>query len=457
METYLWNEMRRHVSACRQSWHTPGHKSGRVVPQMLKEAWGGDVFRYDLTEVGELDVLYRETGVLAESQRAAAEAFEAAFACYLTGGSTLGLLAAVYALGREKTVLVGRHAHQSVWHALALAGAEVVPLLPEQDEEGRFTGVAERTLARALDAHPEARLLVVTDPTYYGDRHENDALAALAQSRGLRVLVDGAHSAHFGWHEALPPRPAGDVVVASLHKMLPAPTGAAVLYGRDPALLAPVRSALRLFASTSPSYLLLAGSELAVAEAAGREGRARWGAAAEKGRALAEDLNKIDGVRVHQREDPLRLHVAVAGFQGAELSRALAQAGHDVEMADGRGVLLLFGADGPSPHLAETVRNLAVCKSKRGGGKPWPKEKPPRFQLPEVCLPMVTALFAPGETLPLAETVGRVAAEHIMAYPPGCPLVLPGERIEAATPVLAAEAGLGPGTPVRVVEKGWRV
>lgn len=457
METYLWNEIQRHVSAGRQSWHTPGHKSGRVAPQMLKEAWGGDVFRYDLTEVGRLDVLYQETGVLAQSQHAMAEAFEAAFACYLAGGSTLGLLASVYALGRGQTVLVGRHAHQSVWHALALAGAQVVPLMPEQDDEGRFVGVAERTLAQALEDHPKARLLVVTDPTYYGDRYENETLAALAQSRGLRVLVDGAHSAHFGWHKALPSRPAGDVVVASLHKMLPALTGAAVLYGRDPALLAPIRSALRLFASTSPNYLVLAGSELAVAEAAGREGRARWGAAAEKGRALAAALKNTDGVRVHQGEDPLRLHVAVDGFRGTELSRALAQAGHDVEMADGRGVLLLFGADGPSDHLRSTVQNLALRQRKRAGGTSFAKEKPPSFQLPEVCLPMVAALFAPGETLPLEKAVGRVAAEHIMAYPPGCPLVLPGERIEAHTAILAVEAGLQPNTPVRVVEKGWRV
>lgn len=458
METPLWQALLRHVGENRTSLHTPGHKSGQIMPPALAAAWGDEVFRYDLTEVGDLDVLYRGDGVLAQSQAAVAEECGAAFARYLLGGSTLGILAGIMACGRGQTVLVPRHAHQSVYHAVALAGATPVYLQPDRDAAtGLALGVSTATLRRALAAHPEAALLVVVDPTYHGARYDNAALVALARDAGLTVLTDAAHGAHFGWAAALPARPQGDVVVLSAHKTLPALTGASVLLGYDPALADAIDVALRLFASSSPSYLGMASLEAAFAYAASDAGRAALTAACASVQAARASLAALPGLHLWTppgEGDPLRLWLWLDGCSGADFAAALAARGRDVELAGQNGVLLLFAPGGvPDGLVADIAAAAADCRRTASVRPSCSAAATFDLPLPETVLPLRKALWARSEKIPFADACGRIAGDFLLDYPPGIPYLVPGERLDAAVHRACLGAGIDPARLFSVLVK----
>lgn len=454
MDTPLWRALERHVEEKRTSLHTPGHKSGRVLPEALAKAWGEAVFRYDLTEVGDLDVLYRGDGVLLESQAAVARECGASFARYLLGGSTLGILATILACARGKKVFVPRHAHQSVYHALALAGAKPVYLLPDRDAStGLPLGVSVEALQHGLHVHPDASLLVVVDPTYHGARYDNAALVALAQKAGLTVLTDAAHGAHFGWSEQLPARPQGDVVVLSAHKTLPALTGASVLLGYDASLAPLLDVALRLLASSSPSYLGMASLEAAFAYAASEGGRAAFQDAYREVKAARAALQDVAGLHIWQPPgecDPLRLALSIEGMSGEAFADALARRGRDVELSGKNGVLLLFAPGGVPEGLVRDIMAIAEKGHKRVAKA---EKKASFLPLPKALLPLSRALWAATEEVPFGEACGRIAGDFLLDYPPGIPYVVPGEVIDEALYHACLAFGIDPKRRFSVMKK----
>lgn len=434
MNTPLWQALQAAVRRNAASCHTPGHKNGRLVPEALREAWGTALFRYDLTEIPGLDNLAHPEGVLADSMAEWAAARGCAHVQYLLGGTSLGLKAALLALCRGRKVFVPHHAHHSIYEGLALAGAEAVTLEVQFDPAlGIPLGVAPETLAAALRAHPDCKHMVLVHPTYHGITWQNKVLLSLAKQAGLTTIVDEAHGAHFT--STLTPPSAlalgADVVIESAHKTLPCLTQASVMLIRDQALVAPLCAAVALLHTTSPSYLLMASLEQAGAWLA-NEGAAVMAEGVARVRALEARAAGFEHLRIQRREawqqDPFKLYLTCDHASGETIARLLDERGCVAEMSDGRGCLLMLGLDGGDDSLDSDL--AAVDRALATIDEPIPEPcycaAPPRLQS------LADAWLAPRRRLPLAEAVGETAAALVEAYPPGIPLLVPGEEITQA-------------------------
>ncbi|HEY9761823.1 MAG TPA: aminotransferase class I/II-fold pyridoxal phosphate-dependent enzyme, partial [Trichocoleus sp.] len=249
--------------------YAPGHKRGQGTPLALKQLFGEAVFRADLPELPELDNLFAPTGVIAEAQDLAAEAFGAEQTWFLANGSTCGIEAAVLSTCRPgEKIIVPRNAHQSVVSALILSGAVPVWVQPQYDPDWDLVlGVTPDAIAQALSQHPDSRAVLLVSPTYHGVCSDLTAIAQLTHAQNIPLLVDEAHGPHFAFHPDLP-LPAlaagADLVVQSTHKVLSALTQASMLHVQgDRICRQRLQRALQLTQSTSPSYLLLASLDAA--------------------------------------------------------------------------------------------------------------------------------------------------------------------------------------------------
>lgn len=440
--TPLFTAMQRYLRRQPAVFHVPGHKQGRAAPPALRRWLGAGALQLDLTEAPGLDDLHAPSGVIAEAQALAAAAFGAARSFFLVGGTTAGIHAMLLAALRPgEAVLVPRHAHRSVHGGLILAGARPVWLPPAYDPDLAIPlGVPPEAVAQALDRHPEARALVVVHPTYHGIPAAIHPLVQLAHDRGLPVLVDEAHGAHFAFHPDLPPSAlaaGADAVAQSLHKTGGSLTQSSLLHLGYGCRLDPdrVQAALRLVQSTSPSYLLMASLDLARRELALR-GRRLWDRALALAAAAREALARVPGVRVvdYPGMDPTRLILDVRGrgLTGYEAAEQLWRQGVAVELA-GHGYLLAILSPGDGREslgrLVAAVRRLRPSRRRKAGAGVGPPGLPP---WPEVVLTPREAALGRQEAVPLSRSEGRIAAELVAPYPPGIPVLAPGERITPA-------------------------
>ena len=441
----------------RVSLHTPGHKRGSGLPAAFARlAW--PLAAWDATEIPGLDDLYDPHGPLREAQDLAARAFGSESAHFLVGGATAGNLAAVLAALRPGDLaLVARGAHQSVWRALDLARARVVPLWPRVLRRGgaAYLGpLAAGTVAAALRAHGDAAALIVTSPTYHGAVSDVSALAAAAHAAGAAVVVDEAHGAHLPFHPALPPSAVSagaDLVVHSLHKMTAALTQTGLLHmcggrmdrGR-------VSAALRTVQTSSPSYLLMASIDAVRAQLATDGERlltallAALSAGAERLRACAPGLlaapapADVEALRC----DPCKwtLDAAALGCAGSELAAKLRERyGIFAELYDERHVLLLWTYGNGVYDVERTVSALAGLHDGRPAAAVRPAGGCGADALTAAAdefagvFPVIHP-FTGRERIaraPLAAAAGRELAEAIVPYPPGIPLALRGEPLPA--------------------------
>jgi arginine/lysine/ornithine decarboxylase len=434
--------------------HVPGHKSGAVwhagdshdqeagSAGALVDRLAG-ILPYDLTELPGLDDLHAPSGAIAEAETLAAACFGARETAFLVGGSTVGNLAAVLALvAPGDLVLVDRNAHKSIWHALQLAEARVV-LLDTVVVDGVPFGPDPAQVIATMSAHPETKAVFLTRPTYYGTAIALKEIITHAQNLNIPVCVDEAHGAHYGLHAALPPSAlalGADLVVQSTHKMLPALTMSAMLHmqgDRIPA--ARVRQLLRMLQSSSPSYPLLAGLDLA-----------RRYAATQAERDIAESLTLLN-----QTAEALGWALGADAFKwvitdptgsrtGYELYETLQAAGFYPELADMRHVVLYHGLKVDAAILNKLVAVLSQMDVTLVA--PRPESASPRTV---AAAQVVTAfsrsqLAQPTRIVPVHEAVGERVAEMVIPYPPGVALLIPGERITAeviATLAQLREAG----------------
>ncbi len=390
--------------------HTPAHR-GHV-----DAAYGramGAALALDLTELEETDDLRDPAGAIAEAQLLAAAHFGAARTWFLVGGASAGNLAALLVGAAGRKVVVARNAHVSVVNGLVLAGAEPVWVPVPWDADWDVAGcAAPGEIAAALEAQPEAAAVLLTAPSYFGDAAD---IAAIRRICGDRLLiVDEAHGAHIP--RAL--RGGADLVVHSAHKGLSGPTQGGYLHLGDPARLAPARisAALRLVQSTSPSYWLLAGLDAAR--------RAAATAHLPDVGFLHGELREA-GFVLRGGADPRRILVRVP--DGPDAYDALATRGVVCEAALPRAVMVLLGPDGlDAPERAKLLAALASL----GPGGEVAKGPPPPLPGAAVMSPRAAAM-AQSERLAAPAAIGRICAEAVCPYPPGIPVLVPGERIGA--------------------------
>ncbi len=451
------------------SFTIPGHKrlAGSLSPTL------GQILDADVPLYGGLDTVKLDSGVLARAESAAAALWGADWCRFSTGGSTHANQAVTLAVGRPgDTVLVARTAHRSTLLGLVLAG--LIPVWLPVDLDPRWgipTGLSPVTLRAAVASHPEAVAVLCVEPGYLGTLAPVGELAEIAHGAGLPLIVDQAWGAHLGFHPDYPRhalQQGADVLVTSAHKALPAFSQASMLmtrigrFGRFDA--GRWERAFEAGNTTSPSGAILASIDASRALLADPAGPAMLGRLAELLSGVRDSLRasgfgapgpedfapgRFDPAKLVIRTDPI-------GRSGVELESGLIRAGLPVEMADRDTIVPMIGLVDTRQTLhrfVETLLRLAESSHRRddltqpetadpvvtGSGTPWSVAA---ALLPPAPMTPRAAFFAPREALPLDAAVGRICAEVVAPYPPGIPVLVPGEEIttESVTALMSARA-----------------
>ena len=417
----------------------PGHKHD---VDLVGEIVTGDVPLYGgLAPVREADALVRR------AEARAAERLGADWCRYSVGGSTHGNQALALAVGEPgDTVVVDRTSHRSVLLGLVLAGLRPVWVHPTIHEPtGLPLGLAATTVADALRGHPEARAVFVNSPSYVGTCADVAALAEVTRAAGVPLVVDAAWGAHLGRHPDLPEHPfaaGADAVVTSAHKTLPALNQGAVVVART-GLLARDRldRAMDVTATTSPSGAILASIDGALALTAARS-EELFGALLARVRRSRDVLREVPGLvlpdastfgPVRFDDAKLLLLLATTGADGIPVDRDLGAAGYSLEMAD-RDLLVPMVTLADDDTVMQDLADVLASTIERHRGEPRPVGAHASWTVEaEQVLAPREAFFAEREPVPWGDAAGRVSAEVVAPYPPGVPLLAPGERITTAT------------------------
>ena len=423
--------------------HLPAHGRGRALAPGLRRLLRQPPGRWDLPELPAIGGPLEPEGAVAEAQRTVA-ALLGARRCWFGVNGASGLLqAALLALASPgERVLLPRNLHRSLLHGCLLGQLRPVLYdLPFDSATGLWLPPDPSHLALRLDqalaAGPLAALVLVS-PSYQGLAGDLAGLIGAAHQRGLPVLVDEAHGAHLGLDGRLPPAALGcgaDLVVQSLQKAAGGLAQSAVLLQGPAARLpqASIERALLWLQTSSPSALLLASSEAALLDLRSGAGRRRLARALDRGLRLRQRLQAC-GLPLLANQDPLRLvlHTAAIGINGLDADGWLMQRGVIAELPEPGALTFCLGLR-PPVALAWRLPQLLQRLRAQLGGAPFPPfTAPPLPAIAEPELPLGQAWRAPVERVPLALAAGRLAAEPLCPYPPGIPLLIPGERIDAA-------------------------
>lgn len=449
MKMPLNDALRSFADQDRVRLHMPGHK-GR----------GFAGARLDVTELSGTDNLHHPTGAIAESQRELARVYGSKAAHILVGGTTSGLVAAILAgAGEGDAVIVPSNSHRSVWTALTLGRIRGVFIDPVPDATLGFPrAVTSEQVAQALSAHPDCRGMVLTTPTYYGTVSDTRAIAERLHRAGKWLIVDEAHGAHLAFDKEYPTdavAAGADVVVQSTHKMLGALTQGSLLHRCSDRIDGARLSVwLAMLQSSSPNYGLMRSVERAVAEAADR-GAAVFGAIARAHRAAARASRATDNLFLYAPAgsyDASKWLYGVRDGSGMAVGRRLREQGIYCELETPRWLLALTGIGTTAEDLGQLIR--AVAESNRRVGRPAEKSdaKPvlPAGRFNQAW-PLWRAFGAAKRRVPLARAGGMISGEMLVPYPPGVPVVLPGDRLTA--PLIAyVQAQLAAGITVMGVD-----
>jgi arginine decarboxylase len=419
----------------------PGHKraAGRLS-LALAAVLAGDIPLY-----GGLDSVKLSGGMLSDAEARAATLWGADWCRFSTGGSTHANQALLMAIGRPgDAVLVSRSAHRSTLLGLVMAGLEPVWLPTELDDRfGLPIGVGEPVLRKALAARPDAKAVVLVEPSYLGTVSDVPALIGLAHSADIPVLVDQAWGAHFGFHPAVPAHAisqGADALVTSAHKTLPAYSQASILLARTQRLNpARLERAFEAGNTTSPAGSILASTDGARSLMAAR-GTELLESTVNTVTAARQQLRRIRGVLVPGPEDfapgrfdPAKLVVLLAGTgaSGIDVERDLLGAGLPVEMADHDTVVPIVTVADTERSVARLVDALTAAVV-RHAGQPRPVTSSVQWGPAAIAaMSPRDAFFADHATVDAAAAVGRVCAEVVAPYPPGVPVLVPGEVVTA--------------------------
>ena len=463
---YLYKKLKDYSASDFYGFHMPGHKrSARLT--------GADLpYDIDITEIEGFDDLHHAEGILRDAQGRAASVYHAEETHYLINGSTVGILSAVLGSTRRgDRMLMARSCHKSVYNAVLLNELEPVYLYPRLLDGTELNDqVTPGEVERLLDENPDIRVTVITSPTYGGVVSDIKEIADAVHRRGGILILDEAHGAHFGFHPMFPENGnvlGADIVIHSLHKTLPALTQTALLHMNGcQADRERVRMYLHMLQSSSPSYVLMAGIDECIRMLEERAGEV-FGQYTEL---LAGARNRLKGLSClelieTERYDASKIVVSTAGcidkkdnkkFTGKHLNDILREkyflememaaasciiamtSPADTEKGLERLVSALHEIDGKLVKISENAGNHSKGRDNGSYGD--------RAVLPEreawyceaegneqVYTPGQAAHLENRESIPLESCGGRVALEYAYIYPPGIPLIVPGERVSAET------------------------
>lgn len=411
--------------------HMPGHKRNRqLIPNRIP-------YELDITEIDGFDDLHHADGIIREAEARAARLYKAETTHFLVNGSTVGILSAILgSTNRGDKILVARNCHKSVYHAIDLNELEPVYIYPSHVESGMNGEISAEEVKTLLEREPEIRAVMIVSPTYDGVVSDVEKIAEIVHQYSIPLIVDEAHGAHFGFHPYFPEnanRKGADVVIHSVHKTLPALTQTALLHLNGPiADRKKIERYLHILQSSSPSYILIASIDVCMEflEQSGEREFETYVQALEK---VRERLGRLCHLKLIETEqyDRSKLVISVQNstLSSRELSKILREKYHlEMEMTAGNYILAMTSVGDTQEGLERFVSALeeidAACKES--------KEKHCFGSLPRtrLCLKSSEAVERKnGISIAWEDSVGLISMEYAYLYPPGIPLIVPGEEV----------------------------
>ena len=431
----IYEKLKAYSDSDYYGFHMPGHK------RKMHMSWDADPYTVDITEIEGFDDLHHAEGILKEAQERAARIYHADETHFLVNGSTVGILSAIAGVtNKGDQILVARNCHKSVYHAIYMNELNPVYLYPRFDSELQLNiEISAEDVRRALNRYPQIRAVMIVSPTYDGIVSDVAEIAKAAHEKGLPLIVDEAHGAHFGFHPYFPEnanQKGADIVIHSVHKTLPAFTQTALLHMNGNLVnREKVRRYLHMLQSSSPSYIFMASLDACVDFVDGKCENA-FELYVERLQKFREELKPLQHLQILRTEhydiSKVVISTANANITSPELADRLRKEYHlEMEMTGGTYVLAMTtvadtqeGLDRLKAALLEIDGQLeaktAVSGSIEISGE----------------LPRLEQYFTPQEAadreeeeIPWKESEGHISLEYAYLYPPGSPVIVPGERI----------------------------
>lgn len=445
--TPLFTGVVEHAKRNPVQFHIPGHKKGQGMDPEFRQFIGENALSIDLINIGPLDDLHAPHGIIKEAQDLAAAAFGAEHTFFSVQGTSGAIMTMVISVCRPgDKIIVPRNVHKSVLSAIIYAGAVPIFIHPEMDKTfGIAHGITTSAVRTALEKHPDAKAVLVINPTYFGIVANLREIVELAHSYEIPVLVDEAHGAHIHFHPELPEsamQAGADMSATSLHKLGGSMTQSSILNVRGN-LVSPsrVQSVISMLTTTSTSYILLASLDTARRQLAlhGKEMLSRTIKLANQTR---ERINQIPGLYCMGEEilgseathamDPTKLtiHVTDLGLSGYQVEKWLREHYQiEVEMSDLYNILCIITPGDREEDVSQLISALQKLSQDHYQNESITKTSIHLPEIPVLSLLPRNAFYSEVERIPLKESAGRTIAEFIMVYPPGIPILMPGEVI----------------------------
>jgi len=423
----------------------PGHKKGVGLPE-FREYVGSTILELDVNSMKPLDNISNPVGVIKEAESLMAKAYSADEAFFLVNGTSSGVQSMIMSVCQPgEYIILPRNAHKSAINGLILSGAIPIYVEPEIHEQlGMSMGVSTSKMEKAIKENPHAKGVFVINPTYYGATSDLKQIINIAHSSGMAVLVDEAHGAHFAFHHELPwcgARLGADLVAVSMHKTGGSLTQSSVLLLNEGIIdRNKVKSILNLTQTTSASYLLMSSLDVA-RKMLVTKGEEIFTNILKLSRNARNRINQIPGVYAFGEElvdagdmygfdeTKLGIYVADLGYTGFDIYEMLRDDYNiQVEFGDTYNILAIISVGDTTQSLdalINAIEDIALNRRKEHGFH----MENIYLKNPKVMVSPRDAYYAPKKLVLLEDSEGKVSGESVMTYPPGIPIVAPGEQI----------------------------
>jgi arginine decarboxylase len=465
-DTPLFSGLIQHAKKNPVQFHIPGHKKGAGMDPEFRNFIGDNALSIDLINIGPLDDLHQPKGIIKEAQDLAAKAFGADHTFFSVQGTSGVIMTMVMSVcGPGDKIIIPRNVHKSIMSAIVFSGAVPIFIHPEIDENlGISHGITTESVAKALEQHPDAKAVLVINPTYFGMVADLKEIVSIAHKYNVPVLVDEAHGSHIHFHDDLPlsaMQAGADMAASSVHKLGGSMTQSSILNVRE-GLVSPkrVQSILSMLTTTSTSYLLLASLDAARKRLA-TEGKELLDKTIELAQWMRKKINEIEhlycvgdeilGTKATYGYDPTKLTISVKdlGITGYDAEKWLRKKYNiEVELSDLYNILCII-TPGDTKKEAEIL--IEALKELSKEFQHQAKNVKVQVMLPDIPVLALTprdAFYAETEVVPFEESEGRIIAEFVMVYPPGIPIFIPGEIITKEN-LLYIKKNIEAGLPVQ--------
>lgn len=438
MENELDIKLENYAKSDMYPFHMPGHKRKNIGIM--------NPYSYDITEIDGFDVLGCSSGILKEAQQRAANLYKSKDSFYLVNGSTGGILAGIGAsVKRKDKILVARNTHKSVSHSIYLNQLKVEYLYPMVTDSGILGGINPKHVANKLKEDHSIRAVVITSPTYEGVVSDISSIAEIVHSYDIPLIVDEAHGAHFGFSENFPTSAVSnnaDLVIQSLHKTLPSLTQTGLLHLNSKYIKREdVERYLTIYQTSSPSYLLMAGIEKCMrimkeeGEKLFKKYHLQLSYFYEKTNEL-KHIKIINGNNLEKEKcfsfDPSKIIISVknTNMTGQELYQILLNNYHlQMEMASGDYVLAMTGILDEEEGYQRLINALFAIDRMIIKKNCTKSDMLSLYEEREKGMELYEAFDLPVKSIPFHEALGKISGSFVTLYPPGIPVIVPGEII----------------------------